>query len=359
MRMNKWIMTALCGCILFAGGCAKDKEENPETLVETQALEEGDYGATLPFQSSDSRKQHAIFSRSLVDSLNIGNGLLKYSKEHFSPKSYTIEEGQFLGYYELSNLLGRESNDSDGLNPASGSSFETGNGAVSAPVLVQDIYEVDFLKSQEVAGISLAIVFNTSVGDNGTTTNVKKVKDEVLQAFAEEVSRKVVTYMRKMPEIGDTMPIFVTLYKNSTTDETLPGAFFSKAYFEGRSSSFTAIDEQWVLFPSDAATKLDGNIATQFLQVKNSLNGFLPDDVNIIGKGKFENGKLTELKIQVDMYAKTATEALSLTQYVKAQLATFSSQEYKIQVEVTCQDEIIATMVRAAGSSSVNVNTLL
>lgn len=358
MNMNKRIAVGLCVSILLVGGCS-NKEENPETLVETQALEEGDYGATLPFQSSDSRKQHAIFSRSLVDSLNIGNGLLTYSKEYYSPKSYTIEEGQFLGYYELSNLLGRESADTDGLNPPSGASFETGNGAVIAPVLVQDIYEVDFLKNQEVAGISLAIVFNTSVGDNGTSSNVLPLSDDILQAFGEETSRKVVTYMRKMPEIGDAMPIFVTLYKNASSDATLPGVFFSKAYFEGRSSSFSAIDEQWVLFPSDAATKLDASVATQFMQVKNSLNGFLPDDVNIIAKGKFENGKLAELKINVDMYAKTATEALSLTQYLKAQLATFTSQEFKIQVEVTCQDETIATMVRAVGTSSVNVNTLL
>lgn len=358
MKMNKWLLTGLSASLLFVGGCS-NKDENPETLVETQALEDGDYGATLPFQSSDSRKQHAIFSRSLVDSLNIGNGLLKYSKEYFSPKSYTIQEGHFLGYYELSNLLGRESADTDGLNPASSASFETGNGVVTAPVLVQDIYEVDFLRSQEVNGISIAIVFNTSVGDNATDANVKQVKDDVLQAFAEETSRKVVTFMRKMPEIGDNMPIFVTLYKNASADVTLPGTFFSKAYFEGRSSSFTSIEEQWALFPSDAATKLDANVATQFLQVKNALNGFLPDDVNIIAKGKFENGKLTELKISVDMYAKTATEALSLTQYLKAQLATFSSQEYKIQVEVTCQDETIATMVRAIGDSNVNVNTLL
>lgn len=359
MKMNKWIAACLCGCILLVSGCSNKDEENPETLVETQALEEGDYGATLPFQSSDSRKQHAIFSRSLVDSLNIGTGLLKYSKEHYSPKSYTIEEGQFLGYYELSNLLGRESADSDGLNPASGTSFETGNGAVTAPVIVQDIYEVDFLKSQEVSGISLAIVFNPSVSDNASGENSKLIKDEILQAFAEETSRKVVTYMRKMPEIGDTMPIFVTLYKGSSSDETLPGTFFSKAFFEGRSSSFTSISEQWVLFPSDTATSLDGSVATQFLQVKNSLNGFLPDDVNIIGKGKFEDGKLSELRITVNMYAKTATEALSLTQYLKAQLANFSSHEYKIQVEVRCQDDTIATMVRAAGETNVNVNTLL
>ena len=113
------------------------------------------------------------------------------------------------------------------------------------------------------------------------------------------------------------------------------------------------------MFPGEEASKLDNSTVAQFTQIKNAFSGFLPDDVSMIGRGKFVDDKLNELHITVEMYAKTATEALSLTQYLKTLLSTFSSFDYKLVVEVRCQDVTIATMVRAVGDKDVEVNTLL
>lgn len=347
------ILSVLCITTLLCG-CSKE-EENPETMIETKALSSGEYGTTLPFQSSNSRQQHQLRSISLVDNLYIGTGLLNYAKAHFSVNNYTIQEGQFLVYDELSNLLGRESqSNGDALNPANGTNFDTGNGKVKDPVLVRDIYEVDFIRDKETRGIGLALVLNSYVGEKDT-----QVSDSRLQAFGEEAARKLITYMRKMPEIGDSMPIYIALYKNTSTESTLPGSFFSEAFFEGRSASFSSIKEQWVMFPGDEASKLDNTTVAQFTQIKNAFSNFLPDDVSMIGRGKFVDEKLNELHITVEMYAKTATEALSLTQYLKTLLATFSSLDYKLLVEVRCQDVTIATMVRFIGDKDVEVNTLL
>lgn len=354
--MNKKRSALLGICLtIMLGGCSANEAEDPETMVETKALQSGDYGAALPFQSASSRQQHQIRSASLIDNLYIGTGLLNYAKDHFSSSSYTIQEGQFLVYDELNNLLSRESDSNpDALNPASGTQFDTGKGKVESAVLVRDIYEVDFIRDKEAKGVGIALVLNGTVGDQNV-----EVSADRLQAFGEEAARKLVTYLRKMPEIGDAMPIYVALYKNMSAESTLPGTFFSEAYFEGRSARFVEIDEQWVMYPGDEAAELDNNSATQFLQVKNSLANFLPDDVSMIGKGRFVDGKLSELHITVEMYAKTATEALSLTQYLKSLLGTFSSLDYQIQVEVRCQDVVIATMVRPIGDKDVNVNTLL
>lgn len=353
MKMNHKLMIGMF-CIVLLCACSKT-EENVDTMIETKALESGEYGTTLPFVSSGSRQQHQLRSVSLIDNLYIGTGLLNYSKAYFPVNNYTIQEGQFLIYDELSNLLGRESqNNSDALNPASGTEFDTGNGKVKDPVLVRDIYEVDFIRDKECKGVSLALVLNGFVGEQET-----KISDSRLQAFGEEAARKLVTYMRKMPEIGDSMPIYIALYKNTSTESTLPGSFFSEAFFEGRSASFSGIDEQWVMFPGDEASKLDNSTVAQFTQIKNAFSNFLPDDVSMIGKGKFTDDKLSELHITVEMYAKTATEALSLTQYLKSLLSTFSSLDYKLVVEVRCQDITIATMVRAIGDKDVEVNTLL
>ena len=63
MKINHTcILGALCLSVLM-GGCTKEAE-NPETMIETKALSSGEYGTTLPFQSSNSRQQHQLRSGS-------------------------------------------------------------------------------------------------------------------------------------------------------------------------------------------------------------------------------------------------------------------------------------------------------
>ena len=91
----------ICLSALLLIGCSQGEDEDLEHMVETKALESGEYGAALPFLSANTRQQHQIRSVSLVDNLYIGMGLLNYAKAHFSSSSYTIQEGQLLVYDEL------------------------------------------------------------------------------------------------------------------------------------------------------------------------------------------------------------------------------------------------------------------
>lgn len=347
-------------CCFFVAGCNKDSNPTNETSVNTVAIEAGDYNATIPFVGSSSVQQHMIRSNSLVDNMYIGTGLLEYAKQYFTPKSYTMREGQYLAYDELGSLLGRESDENpDGLNPGKDVMFDTGNGEVKAPVIVRDIYEIDFLKESAIGGVAVAVVLNRSVKDSENNQMDVTLAPEKLQLFAEEVARRLVTYMRKIPEIGEQVPIYIGLYKDTSSEEYLPGSYFSHAYFTGRSANFSKIDEKWVLFPSDEAIQMDGVVTTQFTQIKQSINNFLPDDVGMVGKGKFVDGLLQDLQIEIHTYAKTAVEAISLVQYTKSLLDTFSSTQFRIQVEISNQNKVIATMIRNQGEKAIHVNMLL
>lgn len=356
MNYRKLVGVLCCCGLLFLSGCSSDEEQqSPTDMIETQAIESGDYGAVLPFTSSDSRQKHTLTSRNLSDTLNIGTGLLDYSKQHFSSSDYLMQEGQFLSYDILdasdytTGLLGTERDENpDGLNPNSDTEFDTGNGSVKGAILVRDIYETNFVKNKEIKGLGLVIVMNSQVGDKSLA-----VTDEKLVNYGEEAGRKLVSYMRKMPEIGDDMPIYIMLYKTASSDDTLPGSFLADAYFEGRSANFSSISEQWVMFPSTTATKLDGSVATQFTSLRNSVYGFLPDDVDVIGRGKFVDSKLTELKITISMHAKTANEAIALTQYVNSLLNTFTSYDYGLTVEVKVQEQTFAVMERLRNEKAV------
>lgn len=344
----------LLGVLLLVAGCKSSSPEDLTKMVETQSIVSGDYGAALPFTTSDTRQKHAVMSRSLEDAMYISTGLMDLSKAYVSANDHIFQEGKYLTYDILdasdltTGLLGRTSESNPiGLNPASDQEFDSGNGMITNPLILSDIYEIDFLKNSEVKGVSLAVVLNPK---QGTTT----ITDEKLLSYGSSISDEIVKTLQEQDGFPADIPVFVSLYKNSASDDALPGAFFAQRNYN-KNDSFVAVTQQWVMFPGNTASTLDNVTAQQFSSISDAIHNFLVEDVDMIGKGKFDDGLLTDLKITVNMHAKTGSEATALTQYVKSLLKNFSSLEFRIRVEIKCNDENIALMERAKGDSDVNV----
>lgn len=342
-------------CLLGVLTGCQNEEMKPEEMIETKSVVSGDYRTQLPFTANDSRQKHAFTTRSLQDSMYIGTGLMDLSKEHFSPNDYVMQEGKFLDYAVLDSsdgstgLLGRKSDSNPiGLNPAKGTQFDTGNGMLSDPVLVNDVYEIDFLKSGEVKGISLAIILNNKF--DKTT-----ISDDKLLEYGSSIGATLEEYMRTIEGIDENMPILITLYKNSSTDDALPGSFFAKSFYNKNKPSYTAVKEEWVMFNSSRADELDSITAGQFSSISDTIHDFLVEDVNMIGKGKFVDGVLSDLRITVTTYAKTGTEAKALSQYLQTLLEGFTSQDFRIRLELKVDNENISLMERQKGESAVKV----
>lgn len=350
-------MILLCLALAACGGSSSDEEDS---MLKTAPIIEGDYGALIPYASSDARDVHHDTGRNLIDSYAVGTGLSELSKAHFSPSDYVYQEGKFLKYNELrNNLLKRSGKDyPNGLNPQSGK-FDTGNGVVEDIILLADIYEIDWYQNEDLKGISLALVLNPILQKGGTKVEVNKNK---LELYGSETARKLVSYLRgNIPEIGDQMPIYIAIYNSTSVDSSLPGTFVQEAYFSptSKSADFTNLDESWAIFPSDDAKRKDATTANEFMSFKNAMSRFLTDDIDIIGIGHFKNGALVDLSIQVVMRAKTATEAKAATQYLHALISTFSSNAYQITIDVKSDDIHVAVIQRLKDSNDTNVIVLI
>lgn len=362
---NKIILLSLC--LVLLSGCGSD--DTPKSK-EINAVIQGDYNVLLPLDTSDSRNRHSSKQPgSMFDVFEIGKGLYDRSKKHFSPDSYIQKEGDVLTFKKLQKLLGRQSNSNDiGLNPEAGTSFDTGDGqVVDSPFIVDDIYEIDFMKGDELSALSIAIVLQPDQKTDAFTENkvayekTTTISEATLRAYGEEAARKLVSYLRSQPQVGDGMPIYVTLYNVSSADNTLPGSFIAESYFKpnSRSSSFDAIEEEWVLFPSDGADKMDGATSTHFNSLRQSLYQFLPEDVSIIGKGLYIDKKIDTLYIDISVQAKTYTECQALIQQSVSLLDNFTDQDMAIKVNVLNGKETIAVMNRNKNSKKVTLTMLI
>ena len=157
MKPRALSIAFLCAMLGLLGGCSKEdknKADNDKSSEETKAINEGDYSALLPFSASDAGQKHAQMQTNLSDTLTIGTGLMELSKEYFSSKTYAFRGGKYLDYNTLdasadqSGLLGRTSKkNANGLNPAVGDVFPTGDGEekiTANDILLLDIFEYDW-----------------------------------------------------------------------------------------------------------------------------------------------------------------------------------------------------------------------
>lgn len=349
--------------VLILSGCGK---HNSNSIVEsTTAIKSDEYAAMLPFKSSSSRYIHSSLNTDLRENMVIGSGLMELSKQYFSPKQYAYREGEFLTYDALDatradrvGLLGRTSEKNpNGMNLPIDTEIETNHGIkkISATdVLLIDIYEIDWYDDKDLGGISLAIVLNDKIG-NSEKPDI--VSDEKLRAYGEEVGRKTVNYLRKThPEIKSKMPIYVALYKQSGVNTTVPGTFIEEANFVSKTNgTFTKLNEDWAVFPSEKADKLDRNSNTLFQQFASEIKKFFPEDTSVIGTGKFENGYLCSLSIDIGMYAKTWSEANAMIQKVNSSLSIFNDKNVELKVTMKSNGNLIAAIEREKGSTNTTV----
>lgn len=362
------------GCCILLGvllltlsACSDDSKDTGkgETL---QAVDENDYASYLPYQASDATQKHASLSTNQNDTLTIGTGLMALSKEHFSPNTYTFKESTYLDYDTLdattsTGLLGRLNKDTNpnGQNPEIGTVYPTEEGSdytiTAGDVLLLDIHEYDWYDGDELKGISLGFVINDKLGDE---VNPVTMREDKLELYASETARKVVSYLRKkVPEVGSNIPIFVALYNTDSEDDTLPGSYFKKAFFETKTTgNFEDVNEQWVLFPTASATTLDGTTATSFDRFKANFKDIMPQDVSIIGKGHYMDGALDELRISVTLHARSAGEVKTAIQLLNDKISSFDTG-YLITIDVVSDTSHAAVIKREEGSSKTTVITLI
>lgn len=365
----KKIVSLLLTAVLLLGvsGCKeKSAVQNSDNTEETEALQEGDYSALLPFEAGTARNKHAALMTNQTETTTVGKGLMEYSKQHFDPDSYAYKDSQFLTYSALDavsdgiGLLGRTSEKNpNGLNPKKGASFTTDNGVktISSEVVLLDIYELDWYQNKELEGISLALVLNSVIGDR---EDPDIITDEMLRTYGEDAGRKTVSYLRKThPEIGQKTPIYVTIYKEGGVNNTLPGVFLSEAYFASKTvGEFQDLEEQWVIFPGDAASKLDESTASAFDKLKKEIRNVLPDSTSVIALGYYKEEELDTLEITVTIHAKTYAEAHALIQIINSNMSLFQSKRYGVKVTINNDNELAAVLSREKGSNEVKAIAL-
>lgn len=361
-------MVVLC-MVLFLSACGSKTKE--KTSIVSEPIVAGDYKILNSLASSTARQTHVEFNRGWYDREAVGKGIMAYSKSHFSPDTYYMMEGQIFAREDLQpgvvenqkeSILGRKSSDNEyGLNPEIGTTFTINDAGETITVgrqtvPIRDLFEINFTKEAsddpKIDGISLAIVLSSAIYDD--KDQEREISDTILFKLGEQAAITISDYLHKLPEIGNKVPIYITLFKASSTDDSLPGTFIGESY--GKDSiSMQPLNEKWVIFSSDEATEMDAIVAQQFDSLKNDLYMLIPNNIGIVGKGKFMDDKLDSLQITITTEAKTYTESSAIIQRTNELVNNFDSNEFEISIRFINDDEAYAMIRRDKGDDETNV----
>jgi protein involved in sex pheromone biosynthesis len=353
---KKALLTAFA---LFVSGCAQGN------TGQSEALNDGEYVAILPYETSDTRAKHIglIYDADVRYELELG--LMDLSKQYFSPNDVAFKTHTFLDFDELDatdgsrGLLGTLRDDNpNGLNPNNNDTFDTGNGIVQGGIILVDIYELDWYKNDTLQGISLGLAVVDTLTYNGEEY---KIEDEQLKNYLQVTASKLVSYMReRFNEVSSRVPIFVAGFcLNSDSDTDSLGNYIYEGYFPAGSSTgqYSDIDQANYTVPSSSFTAADPNLAAQFNTFKEDVANVLSDNTYVVGECKFQDGKAVKLKLTVTTHGKTMSEILAATQAIRQSLSVFTDTDVDYRVTVQNDNDVFALLHRPADSTSVSIVT--
>ncbi len=353
----KKISSVLLVALLLLTGCFQQQPLEDSTNEVITSYVEGEYNLIMPYELSGARYWHGN-ALSKFDAIEVEKGLNQRSQEYFDPEEYIQSAGTLLDDEDVQMLQRRESSEyAYALNPPLGT-FEVNEViSVEDPYLVYDVVEVNYYHPDDhdtLAGIALTILMNSDVtSDSGSTIELTK---ERLYTFGSYAGRKLESYIRQLDGVSADCPIYITLYASALENSSVPGTYIGDAYFVGRSGQFETIDEEWVLFPTAEAEMMDATMYSQFLAIKSEVSDFLPENVDIIGLGRYEDKLLQELKIDINAQAKTYNELNALAQLVSNLLESLDTATMDCSVEIKMFDTTYFTLVKKQGESTISIH---
>ncbi|MBD7965139.1 CamS family sex pheromone protein [Fictibacillus norfolkensis] len=343
----------LTGCL---GGDELEKEEKivqekgkkDEKAIITGEINTGEkyYRSIFPFEPGGARGVIRYGVDNRLDINEFEMGLMRIAQDTFSTDKYFFQEGQILNEPTVTNWLKRADEepgksksklDQTGLNPKLGVKVDEGDPGFkdkmleankNNPKYLSYVLEHNYLVQSgdgkvKLGGVVVGLSFNSTyyydVNQQGLIyPGEVKLQREKVKQEAQKIAGQVASRLRTDPKLKD-VPIVFALYQEEERDSVTPGNFFASGVVKKGSNSVSSwedVDEDYVLFPSDAASKKKRSDYEKFTTFKSKVQEYFPNYIGVIGKGYYKDGNLERLTIEIPVQFRGKAEIISFTQFV-------------------------------------------
>lgn len=376
MRKISMVMLAL---LLFITGCAPNFQNDEEIVQEKDdtkkkaiipkyKISDQYYQTILPFEPSGARGLIVGQLNTRYDIDEFEMGLMRIAQNNFDPNHYFFQEGQYLDSKTVGRWLNRKYTDEQlaelkikpedniGLNPVDPGVGDVKTRNEENPIYLAHILEHNYLVKGEdgtarlggvVIGLALNSVHYFQEIRYGPTFE-KKISHEKLDQEGKKIAEQVITRLRNIKGLEE-VPITIALFEQEAQSSVVPGNFFAYANVEKGSSKiggWESVKEDYVLFPSDDATKNHRDDLTIFTNFKQDVEEYFPNFNGVTGNAFYIDNELKELKINITIQFYGKAEAVGFTQFVAGLVLEHFPEYIAVEVNISSVNGEEALIVR-------------
>lgn len=333
------------------------------------------YRTLLPFKESQAR---GLTSTNMASSYNgeaFETGLLRISKNIFSPEDYLYRDGQLLSKDAVESYLEPkytkeeiDKMDKDerieknayanfGLNPSHKGEKDPEKIAKESPAYLSHIIEQDFFtngdaKKGKISGMTIGLAMNSVYyyqKEQFGEVYSEKLDEAEVEKQGRAMADEILSRLRVKQELKD-IPITFAIFVQSSAESIKPGNFVSYAVSEENSKKigkWKAVNEKYVLLPSNEADKLNEKLNNEYKQFNDQLQTYFPNFTQSIGTGYFVNDTIKELNINVPLDYFGKAEVVGVTQYIADLAMKNFSQVDNLEISIVDNDKPLALIVKS------------
>lgn len=345
-------------------------EEQDDTL--TSSSEEF-YRSVVPYELSPAR---GLSSTNLVSSYNVEEfekGLFSISQNVFPTNEYIFREGQIIseemvrGYLsrqytseeleemDESELLGSDAFSNLGLNPSTNGETDPEVIAEEAPLYLSHILEQNYLKEDaednlSFDGITIGLAMNSIYyyqTEQYGQTQQRALDLETVEEKGEEMAAEILRRIRANDQYVDKEIVFAIFIQSGDTD-IVPGNFVSQAVVapgENTIESFSDIDVQNILLPSGEAAEISEEVNSEYQNFNKDLSSYFDSFTTSVGRGKFRDGTLDSLTVEIPIEYNSRGEMIGMSQFVR-DLVDDHFTGTDIEVEIKDKSQVYSVITR-------------
>lgn len=345
-------------------------EEQDDTL--TSSSEEF-YRSVVPYELSPAR---GLSSTNLVSSYNVEEfekGLFSISQNVFPTNEYIFREGQIIseemvrGYLsrqytseeleemDESELLGSDAFSNLGLNPSTNGETDPEVIAEEAPLYLSHILEQNYLKEDAEGnlsfdGITIGLAMNSIYyyqTEQYGQTQERALDLETVEEKGEEMAAEILRRIRANDQYVDKEIVFAIFIQSGDTD-IVPGNFVSQAVVapgENTIESFSDIDVQNILLPSGEAAEISEEVNSEYQNFNKDLSSYFDSFTTSVGRGKFRDGTLDSLTVEIPIEYNSRGEMIGMSQFVR-DLVDDHFTGTDIEVEIKDKSQVYSVITR-------------
>lgn len=326
---------------------ANDTREVSSIVAPSIEVQERYYGGVSPYLTGETRgRLYSNLSRYRLDADRLELGLMEMAQAEFPIEDYLFQEGQVITSTDLSSWLGFASDtNSLGLNPEGASSR-----------VLEHVLEHNYLHARDqelggiVIGLSMAPLYEKErENDEGNIETIQSwYLDDELMNYGQEMADEITQRLRA--RVGD-VPLVFAIYRLEERNSLRPGSFLSIGVSSQGSqdvSSWQSINEVYYTFPSSQLREIYPNHSREFAHMLEDFKDYFPQNVSMVGTGRFIDEQLVELKLEVTTEFASKAEVVQLTQYIGNRIMNVYPNGIHLSVYIQSINEPKSIFVRSS-----------